>query len=206
MLRFIALALALGSDGGTLELKIRVTDRAGHPPPRATVVVYPGRVADNAYAAWIGSGHNTDPKGEVAVSGLPDGQYTLHVMSPGYLERFVPVQLPTRLVAVTLAKGGQLHGIVHDEKGMPINRAPIQASLDVDSIYLPKQPGHTYSTQSGPDGSYTIGSLVPGAYSVGRAPTLVRVEVREDSDVELDLTLVRPPPRPPEYHPPGMVE
>ncbi|MET0788389.1 MAG: carboxypeptidase regulatory-like domain-containing protein [Cellulomonas sp.] len=148
--------------GGTITGRILAPDGT----PRPGIEVY-------ASTGSGGGGSTTGPDGTYAISGLPDGDYTVNAASdwganlvgvvyPGTTrwEDTEPVHVAdaatVALHDMTLVAGATLAGVVYGPDGAPLARALVKAVSDQD------QNGATTAD----DGSYSINLLSPGSYRV----------------------------------------
>lgn len=147
----------------------RVSDAVSDAPV-ADAVVFVKRVGDEFpfTSAW------TDGSGSYRASGLPEGDYVVQVNTYGtaYLDTWfdgAEVEVDAQLVAVgrgatvsgidvRLPRGGSFSGLVTDSAGVPIAGVSVSASNYELGVYR--------NAVTAADGSYQVGGLPSGPYSV----------------------------------------
>ena len=129
-----------------------VTDPSG--APIAGVTVY----ADGATSAWA----TTDSNGQYSITGLAPGAYAVYYHLDGYLDpqpNLVGIDLygTTTTADAQLLAPNIIQGTVTDTAATPVPIAGATVTID----------GPVFSqTQTGSDGTYSVGMLPPGAYTV----------------------------------------
>lgn len=170
---------------------------AAAPPPRVGTASVSGAVTDESNrpvrrARVTASGPSglklsaiTDDSGQFVIGGLPAGRFTFTVHKAGSPSASYGANRPNRPgagmlladgqqvtgIALTLARGGVLSGIVVDESGRPMPGVPIMAwevrtTLAGDrTLAFPSTGGVSVTTDD--RGMYRIFGLPPGEYTVG---------------------------------------
>ncbi|MGW4566048.1 MFS transporter [Streptomyces sp. NPDC004561] len=162
-------------------LRGRVRDSAGQPIARAALTLVDRSGRQRALARTGEDGTYTLATPE------PSSSYTLVVSAVGHRPGAVRViSGPEPVVSdVTLAGMGTVHGTVrHRHTGLPVPDARITL-LDTSGEVVA-------SALTVVDGTYTLHSLAPGAYTVvtsGYAPVVADVALRAGDDREVDLRL-----------------
>jgi hypothetical protein len=127
----------------------RVTDKAGQPVPKGSVVLWKGGRGTPAPFA----------DGKFAVA-LPDGgKYRVELKGPGFAKSSQEVQADRGQVYkmnFTLLPGGVIKGKVTDAGGRPLQ--------DGDVFY--KEGAASYGVSIDRDGTYRIEGLTPGQYKI----------------------------------------
>ncbi|HET7318162.1 MAG TPA: transglutaminase domain-containing protein [Nitrospirota bacterium] len=127
----------------------RVTDRAGQPVPKGSVVLWKeGRGTAAPFS-----------DGRFAASVTKDGRYRVEVKGPGFAKSSQEQQVEQGKVYTmnfTLSPGGVIKGKVLNAAGKPL--------AEGDVFY--KDGGTSYGVSVDRDGAYKIEGLAPGSYKV----------------------------------------
>ncbi|MEW5806371.1 MAG: carboxypeptidase-like regulatory domain-containing protein [Acidobacteriota bacterium] len=104
----------------------------------------------------------TADDGSFSIDGLKDGIYTIHAEANGYTEETRKgIRAGTRNLLFTLGASGKIQGMVADELGKPLERFYIFLEPEGKDAINGK-----YYTFSSETGSYEIGNVAPGFYSI----------------------------------------
>ncbi len=156
----------------------RITDGDGHGIANANISVS-GSTAIGTVADFA----TTDPTGHYALSSLRTGDYTTYVSADGFAPlNAAPVSVTegaTTPLDLTLAREGVLDIVVRNTLGVPIPGA---------SVFVSPAPGGQYPNQAvvdNGDGTYRLGGLAEGVYSVyaSSADTTAGLPVTRDGVV-----------------------
>lgn len=114
----------------------------------------------------------TSGTGEFVIAASATG--TLRFTKAGYAPTAVRVSsIRGNEVAVRLARGGAVVGVVVDELGFPVTDARVQVRWAGPAEDAPA--GTDYFAETNDAGEYRVGSLAPGRYTVNNAPALMAI-------------------------------
>lgn len=170
-------AVAPPTSVGTASVSGAVTDESNEPVRRARVTA--------SGPAGLRLSTITDDSGRFAIAGLPAGRFTFTAHKAGSPSASYGANRPNRPgagllladgqqvtgIALTLARGGVLSGVVVDEHGRPMPGVPMMAwevrvTLAGDrTLAFPSTGGVSVTTDD--RGMYRIFGLQPGEYTVG---------------------------------------
>jgi protocatechuate 3,4-dioxygenase beta subunit len=186
--------------GGTISG--RVVDTEGKPIARAKVATHDNEWADDAFTRALGATYptnatqtetRTDKDGRFTLKNLNPERYQISVEANGYTaftQRDIVVNdaVDTPIGDVRLGRGGVVRGTVFDAAGKPLSGGTVTLRITAGDV------AREYSTRSGADGRYEIGSVAPGRYAISAMrpgggdgnPFEQIVDVR---DTEINLTV-----------------
>lgn len=151
-----------GPGGGTSRLRGRVTDLLGHPIRDAAVAV-------SAAGASTQLETRTREDGSYVLEGLPTGQVTVSVSSPGFVQESSTVllrpaevsRLEVGLEVITITDWPPIDvsGEVRDHKGKPLPEAGVTLVCVFNRRIV-------LSGTTGQDGRYHITAKYPGQYII----------------------------------------
>lgn len=164
----LMLWMPAGASAGTASISGTVTGAESKPLGGVQVDVS----APDGGSLWGGS---TGPNGTYTVGGLPAGSYVVGFSAAGYLPGyFEDAESARSAKLVTVAEGaaagevdghlqlaGSIAGTVTDSAGTP---------LPGIEVSVRDGHGHYAGATTAADGTYSIGELAPGSYSVRFAP------------------------------------
>jgi hypothetical protein len=192
----------------------RVLTAAGRPPSRGFQVFADGKGSSDAFPISFGWTDSTAPDGSYTIVGLVSGTYLVEFLpggtGPAYALSWYPqqpdpghAQLVTVTVGQTTSIGletlqlpGAITGHVRDRRAHPVAGAVVTAKIrEPDgSVYIGA------STGSSGEGSYRLGGLAPGEWTVSArasrphpASARQRAAVQPRVTTRLDFTLATRP-------------